>query len=200
MTNWNNIVRRCDCAQYLCFIKKILDIDLGQRRLIIIRQLFFSTKPISTPYNRRLETILFDSCFRHWPTTEGAPRLRTAGAQPSTTRHWSRAIYRMTAQLWLLTAEAQPSTRCWSRAIYRMTAQLRLLTAGAHIKPSHSRSTNQAFSQQEHLSQAVCRPTCHRRLDIRWPRSEGGYGLSLTHHAPHKSSHSRSPTFQVFSQ
>ena len=74
-----------------------------------------------------------------------------------------------------------------------MTAQLRLLAAGAHIKPSHSRSTRQAFLQQEHLSRAVCRPTCHWRLDTRWPRSEGGCGLSLTHHARHKSSHSRSP-------
>ena len=224
MTNWNNIVRRIsDCAQYLCFIKKILDITtLGQRCLIIIRQFFFSTKPISTPHNRRLETIWFDSCFStltdnrgctspshsrsttvhdatlitsHLQDDRSTSTSHTGARRPSTTRHWSRAIYRMTAQLRLLIAGARrPSTtRHWSRAIYKMTAQLRLLTAGAHIKPSHSRSTHQAFLQQEHLSQAVCRPTCHWRLDTRWPRSEGGCGLSLTHHAPHKSSHSRSP-------
>jgi len=64
--------------------------------------------------------------------------------------------------------------------------------------------TSQDFSHQEHnpslLTAGASQPSslsshCHRRLDTRWPRSEGGCCLSLTHHAPHKTSHSRSPNF-----
>ena len=193
MTNWNNIVRRIsDCAQYLCFIKKILDITtLGQRCLIIIRLFFFSTKPISTPHNCRLETILFDSCFSTLTDNRGCT---SPSHSRSTTVHEHNRPRRDT--------DHEPSTG-WPldfdfshrspTTVYDATLIKSHLQDDRSTSTSHSRSTHQAFLQQEHLSQAVCRPTCHWRLDTRWPRSEGGCGLSLTHHAPHKSSHSRSP-------
>ncbi len=89
----------------------------------------------------------------------------------------------MTAQLSLLTAET--TRRCCLS-----------LTHHAPHKPSHSRSTSLLTAGASQPS-SLWSP-CHRRLDTRWPRSEGGCCLSLIHHAPHKLSHSRSISAKQF--
>ena len=173
-TNWNNIVRRiaCQTAARSTYV--------SQRRHSMFRPThmppalrnhstaFLFDKTYLDPHYRRLETILFDSCFRHWSTTEGVLNRITL---PSYDR--SPTVHATLIKSHLQDDRSTSTSHSRSPTVHATLIKSHLQDDRSTFKPSHSRST-QASPQQEHLSQAVCRPTCHRRLDTRWPRSEGG--------------------------